>query len=332
MHCDLFNGDADGIFSLHLYRRHAPLAGARLISGVKRDNALLRLLVDQPATSLAVFDLPLAANRDALDRLLAAGCQVEYFDHHAGGELPSSPLFHPHIDTAAETCTALIVDAFIHRHGGMAADGRNKWQPSLSLWAVCAAFADNLHRPARELAGRLRLRSEQTAQLQELGELFNYNGYGETEADLHFPPVQLYNTLQGYTDPFAYLAEASEPAALRDGYREDIDKAGNLRPEPGPGRGRLYLLPAEAWARRVSGVFANQRARELPEAAHAIISENRDGSLRVSVRAPLTARRDADHLCRGFAGGGGRAAAAGITALPREELPLFIDRFHSLYP
>jgi hypothetical protein len=151
-------------------------------------------------------------------------------------------------------------------------------------------------------------------------------------ADLHFPPDRLYRALQGFTSPFDYLDQADEPAVLREGYREDLHRALQLPDEPISGRSRLYLLPGEAWARRVAGVFANLKAQERPESAHAIATKNADGSLRFSVRAPLADRRDADRLCRAYPSGGGRAAAAGINALPAEQLSGFIDRFSALYP
>ncbi|MGB1439695.1 MAG: DHH family phosphoesterase, partial [Luminiphilus sp.] len=45
----------------------------------------------------------------------------------------------------------------------------------------------------------------------------------------------------------------------------------------------------------------------------------------VSVRAPLANRTGADTVCRQFATGGGRAAAAGINLLPANSLDRFID-------
>jgi hypothetical protein len=318
VHCDIFNGDADGIFSLHIYRLENPNSGSRLITGVKRDIRLLNGLVGEQVRSLAVFDISLDSNRTALGELLQAGCRIDYFDHHFAGEIPASPRLRARIDTSAETCTALIVNAeFGGRH---------------PLWAICGAYGDNLHIPAESLAKAKGLSPEQTRRLQELGELFNYNGYGETVADLHFPPDRLYRGLQGLTSPFDYLEQADEPAVLRQGYREDLNRALQVPAEPVPGRSRLYLLPGEAWARRVAGVFANLKAQERPEAAHAIATENGDGSLRFSVRAPLADRRDADRLCRAYPSGGGRAAAAGINALPAEQLGGFIDHFNALYP
>ncbi len=79
-------------------------------------------------------------------------------------------------------------------------------------------------------------------------------------------------------------------------------------------------------------MFANLKAREKAEAAHALITSNADGSLRVSVRAPLAAPQGADVLCRQFATGGGRTAAAGINSLPADRLEEFLAAFNTAYP
>jgi hypothetical protein len=95
--------------------------------------------------------------------------------------------------------------------------------------------------------------------------------------------------------------------------------------------GRIFELPAKAWARRVAGVFSNLKAREKPDLAHGLLTKNPDGTYRVSVRAPLHNRRGADTLCRSFPTGGGRAAAAGINNLPGEQLDLFFNRFEETF-
>ncbi|MCW5205033.1 acetyltransferase, partial [Desulfobulbus sp. N2] len=77
----------------------------------------------------------------------------------------------------------------------------------------------------------------------------------------------------------------------------------------------------------LAGVYSNTLARQKPELAHALLTENDDQSLRISVRAPLRHRNGADVLCRQFPSGGGRAAAAGINALPPEQLDDFIRAF-----
>ena len=42
------------------------------------------------------------------------------------------------------------------------------------------SFGDNLNSLAHGLADALKLSHEETEELQELGELINYNAYGET--------------------------------------------------------------------------------------------------------------------------------------------------------
>ena len=87
----------------------------------------------------------------------------------------------------------------------------------------------------------------------------------------------------------------------------------------------MFILPDETWARRVSGVYSNDLANASPARAHAVLTERPDGTYLVSVRAPLENKQGADELCRQFPTGGGRAAAAGINALPGDQLHAFID-------
>ena len=94
---------------------------------------------------------------------------------------------------------------------------------------------------------------------------------------------------------------------------------------------RIYSFPDAPWARRVSGVFANLKAQEKKGAAHALIAPNPDATLRISVRAPLQNRKNADTLCLAFPTGGGRTAAAGINALPPAMLDEFIAAFQTTF-
>ena len=73
--------------------------------------------------------------------------------------------------------------------------------------------------------------------------------------------------------------------------------------------------------------MGNDLAKQFPDRAHALLVDMGDGNYRVSVRAPYNRKDGADELCRQFAGGGGRKAAAGINALPQDSLATFIDRF-----
>ncbi len=317
---DVFNGDADGICALHQLRLQTPRPDARLVTGVKRDIRLLARLEEEDVhdCTITVLDISLDRNRDALIRLLARNNKVLYADHHFSGEIPDSPLLTAHIDPSPRTCTSMIVDSLIA--------GRHR------AWAVVGAFGDNLDETALEAARTLELGDEETATLRETGILLNYNGYGAGPEDLFFPPDVLYRAVRGFTDPLEFHARSEALARLRDGYRRDMARAESASPlQEGPGH-RVFRLPGEPWARRVSGVYANILARQEPGRAHALLIPNRDGSWRISVRAPLAHRTGADLLCRRFPTGGGRAAAAGINALPPEMLDAFLAALKKQYP
>lgn len=320
MHYDIFNGDADGICALHQLRLATPQPEAILVTGVKRDIKLLAApeLAGAENCTLTVLDVSLDSNREALLSLLSENNRVRYIDHHAAEPIPENPLLTAHIDLSADTCTSLIVNTLLNEQ--------------FAPWAICGAYGDNLHTQAEQLARRIGLGEEQTGVLREIGELLNYNGYGATLADLHFHPGELYRAVSNYENPFAFHSEALEISELRDGFNNDMSLALGAKEYPSNGKNRLYFFPDAPWARRVSGVFANLKAREKMDSAHALVTENSDGSLRISVRAPLNDKRDAVTLCKQFPTGGGREAAAGINSLPAEMLEPFIARFNSTYP
>jgi hypothetical protein len=317
MHFDIFNGDADGILALHQMRLHKPEPEATLITGVKRDINLLNKIIDTQNCSITVLDISLNSNRDALLTLLRARNTITYIDHHFAGTIPDNPLLTTHINPSPTVCTSLIVDKIL---GG-----------KYRKWAVAGAFGDNLHDSATRAAESLSLNTKQLSQLRELGELLNYNGYGAELSDLYFTPDDLYKAIHPYGDPFSFLAESLEIETLRQGFKEDMIHAMEQK-EIDPGKkNRVYVFPNASWARRTAGVFSNLRAREKKDAAHALIVENDDGSLRISVRAPLNNRTNADTLCLSFPTGGGRSAAAGINQLPREMLDDFLERFQMTF-
>lgn len=317
MYFDAFNGDADGICALHQLRLAEPVS-SHLITGVKRDIALLKRITAQAGDEVTALDIALEKNIAPLQTLLDKGVRVRWFDHHNPGDLPQHACFEAHIDTAADVCTSLLVDRYL--------DGRHR------PWAVAAAFGDNLHDAARRAAEPLGLSDARLAQLRELGECLNYNAYGESVDDLYFPPDELYRRLHAYADPFAFVAEAPEFAILREGYAADMAAARTVPPLEERPSGAVIALPDAAWARRVSGVYANELASRHPERAHALLTRSPQGHYVVSVRAPLANRTGADELCRQFDTGGGRKAAAGINVLPEERLPDFIRAFYTVYP
>ena len=313
---DVFNGDADGLCALHQLRLADP-ADSVLVTGPKRDISLLKRVKAQAGDRITVLDIALSKNREALDRLLEAGAAVRYFDHHQPGDIPVHPRFEPHIDTDVNVCTSLLVNRYLQ--------GRHL------AWAVTAAFGDNLADAARQAATPLNLSADQLAQLQSLGECLNYNGYGETLDDLFYDPAELYRQMRPFADPFAFIAESAAYRTLKTGYQEDMTRAVALDATEARAAGRIFMLPAEKWARRISGVFGNQLAVESPTQAHAVLTAKPGGGYVVSVRAPLVAKSGADELCSQFDTGGGRKGAAGINHLPDAELGRFIATFFAVF-
>ena len=316
-HYDVFNGDADGICSLHQYRLAYPVSNVELVTGVKRDIALLEHIKDVRGSQITVFDVSMHSNLSPLNQLLSANNNVFYIDHHFAGDIPDSPNLNYQIDPSPELCTAIIVNQML----------KGKYYQ----WAICGAFGDNLDHIALELARKNNLSTALTSKLKEIGELLNYNGYGTKLEDLYFRPDQLYLSLQEYPDALAFYDDSQPLKVLKAGFDNDMNHALS-QPEYGKhGKNRVFRFPDSPWARRVSGVFANLKARENSSGAHALITENNDGSLRISVRAPLDSKVNADVLCRSFPTGGGRAAAAGINALPAELLDAFLKAFKNIY-
>ena len=313
---DIFNGDADGVCALHQLRLAEPCDSV-LVTGPKREIALVKRVTASAGDRLTVLDVSLDKNRDAVLAALAAGAAVRYFDHHQPGEIPVHPAFEPHIDTDANVCTSLLVNAHL---GG-------RYLP----WAVTAAFGDNLDAAARAAAAPLGLTETQLATLRELGVCLNYNGYGETLADLHFDPAELYRQLRPYADPFAFAAESPAFRTLAAGYADDLARVDALAPHEARAAGRVFVLPAEKWARRISGVWGNALATASPAQAHAVLTAKPGGGFVVSVRAPLADKQGADTLCSQFETGGGRRGAAGVNHLPDADFGRFVAAFFATY-
>jgi single-stranded DNA-specific DHH superfamily exonuclease len=318
-HIHAFNGDADGLCALQQLRLAESAGGGavELVTGVKRDTRLLERVHPPPGARVTVLDVALAENRPELLRLLEGGCRVRYFDHHAPGEIPPHPALEAHIDTDPNLCTSLLVD----RHLGGTA----------RAWAVTGAFGDNLRESAREAARPLGLSADALETLRELGELLNYNAYGDTLADLHFHPADLFRALHPCADPLAFARRSPELERLRRGFTEDLARAEGGTPALDTAEGRVVIWPGEPWARRAQGTFANRLANAAPARASAVGLANGDGTLRISIRAPLQRPCGADVLARRFPTGGGRSGAAGINHLPAAELPRFLEAFRKAF-
>lgn len=314
---DVFNGDADGICALLQLRQAEPL-DATLVTGVKRDIQLLEQLNPQDSARVTVLDISLDKNREPLLALLDAGADVFYCDHHFAGEIPKSSRLDAVINTAPDVCTSLLVNGRL--------DGK------FAHWAVVGAFGDNLDQSAEAVARTLDLDADGLDLYRRLGIYINYNGYGSALEDLHFHPAELFQLMRAYEQPRQFVSDAATSfERLEQGYLNDMGEAAALQPEWESNSAAVFVLPAEAWARRVSGVYGNSLAQDSPQRAHAVLTVKPSGGYLVSVRAPLTDKRDADTICRQFDTGGGRAAAAGINDLPEADLARFVKTLSDTY-
>ena len=313
---DVFNGDADGLCALQQLRLDRPIS-SRLVTGVKREIDLLKRVDGKSGDSVTVLDISLDKNRVPLIKLLEQGVSVSYYDHHFAGEIPLHNALDTHIDPTPDRGTSFLVD--------QALGGRYRG------WAVVGTFGDNFDATAMTMAQPMGLQGSQISQLRELGILMNYNGYGAAIEDLHIAPADLFRRIHPYADPLAFAAEDKTMAVLRDGYSSDMERALKLLPELQSETHAMFILPQQAWSRRVSGVFANQLAQEAPGRAHAILTRLQQGGYLVSVRAPLDRPDGSDELCRRFQTGGGRRAAAGINHLPEDEFERFSKAFETAF-
>ncbi|GHE80412.1 DHH family phosphoesterase [Thalassotalea profundi] len=317
MHFDVFNGDADGIIALVQLRLAQPKESI-LVTGVKRDINLVEQVDVSTASSMTVLDISMEKNTEALNKVLAHNIPTFYVDHHRTGDIPVSEWLTTIINTDANTCTSLLINE--HLNGQFA------------YWAIAAAFGDNMNLSATSLANKLGLSEEQQAQLKALGIYVNYNGYGATIEDLHYPPAELFKLLVQFENPFDLINDKhSVFTSLEKAYQEDMLKVKQAEILADETKCKVIVLPDEAWARRISGVLGNDLANQSPNKAHAVFTENADGSYRVSLRAPLSNKQGADTICVQFPTGGGRSAAAGINYLPAELVSKFIETVKLYY-
>ena len=308
---DVCNGDADGLCSVLQWRLDQP-AAATLVTGLKRDIELLQHVPCGQADEVLVCDLSMKRNHAALVKLLAAGAQVRYFDHHAAGPVPAHDGLQAHLDPDSDVCTSLLMDRHL--------DGRRR------AWALVGAYGDELVAVADRLAAAAGLDATQRAGLRRLGQAINYNAYGDDESDVCITPSRLYAIMARYADPLSMLVEEPIVEEIHDRRRADLSHAMTLAPYRQSDRAQVTVLPDAPWSRRVIGCLANELAAAHPDQAQAVLIRRRGGELTVSVRAPRSAPCGAGSICEDF-GGSGRQAAAGIDALAARDLERFVDAF-----
>jgi hypothetical protein len=288
-----------------------------LLTGVKRDiNLLARLLDEQAETNWAaseiyVCDVSLDSNAEALYALLNLGATVHYFDHHRATAYVPHPRLHAHIDTAATTCTSLIVDKHL--------------QHQFQAWAIAAAFGDGLQ---PEPIGAFN--PEQLADLARIGRSINYNAYGDSVQDLHYPPETVLAAIQDFADPFGFYTSSAMISRLESGFNDDLAQLTRVLASEISANCRLWTLPNAPASRRANGSFANQVSAAAPDKAHLILTpiaasaDESEMQFSVSIRAPKRLPTPdapgADYVAAQFATGGGRKASAGINALPQSSV------------
>ena len=313
---DVFNGDADGICALQQMRLAYP-ADTQLVSGIKRDIQLVKKVDAKPGDKLLVLDVSLDKNIEAVKLLLKRDCQVQYFDHHLASDIPDNDLFKSYINTSADMCTSLLVNEYLkQRH---------------VLWAITGAYGDNMLASAERLAEQAGLDEQQRSLLHELGIYLNYNGYGASLEDLYFTPTDLYLAIKPYNSPFEFIKNEPVFEILKAGYKHDMAQADSLSPAVVTDSAAVFILPAEKWCRRVSGVLANNLSNQFPDRAHAILTKSEKEAYQVSVRAPHNNKTGAGELCSQFESGGGRQGAAGINHLPEADKERFVAAFSRCY-
>ncbi len=316
-HFDVFNGDADGICALIQLRLNEPKE-SQLVTGVKRDTVLLKKLSITAGDSITVLDISLDKNLTELEDALKAGATVFYVDHHLAKSIPEAPGLKTIIDTNADVCTSILINQYLN--------------DKYIEWAIVGAFGDNLKNSARNLCNKTSLREPEIKVLEQLGIYVNYNGYGSSLDDLHFTPSDLYQRLCPYENPLQFHADARQDFdRLASGYETDMASAKAIPEEYSNEKVAAFILPNEAWARRVSGVYGNYLANQSPDRAHGVLTLKENGAYLVSIRAPLNNKTGAAEFCQQFPTGGGRAAAAGINNLPAEQLTFFMDQFNNFY-
>ena len=314
---DCFNGDADGICALTQLRLQQAMDSV-LVTGIKRDINLLKRVNPEEGDHIVALDISLDINHADVTRCLGAGASVFYCDHHYAGEEIQHPKFESLINTSANVCTSYLINSYL--------------KGAFIDWAIVGTFGDNLTQTAGKLVKLLSLDAQQVSQLSQLGILLNYNGYGTSLDDLYFDPADMVRLTSAYTSAFEFLdAEAETYGTLCDGYESDMGSAFEQAPLHADGLIKVVELPDTSWARRVSGVFGNELANRSPDSAHAILTKKENGDYLVSVRAPLNNKQGADEVCRQFATGGGRAAAAGINNLPSDDVGALINKLTKFY-
>lgn len=311
MNCyDLFNGDADGLCSLHQYRLKYPTEST-IISGVKRDVQLMRHVTQCVDSYITVFDVSHLSNASHVEPVLSNGNRITWFDHHTPGEYRPSVMLRMNVDTCPTTCTSLLVDAHIN--------GEHR------DWALVGMYGDNLDSEIEN--HNTGFDDQQLEILKRLGMTLNYNGYGVDESDLTIHPVEVYQDMKHYTCPFEYHDNSPSFAKIHEQMQIDKQALEQSQIVHDSSTGKIILLPDSKSSARYSGVYSNQLVNDNPDQAFVVLTTLDQETYRVSIRAPKATPYGASKLAGQFDTGGGREKAAGINQLNNHQLSDLIEKF-----
>lgn len=314
---DIFNGDADGLISLHQYRMFFPKK-SKPISGVKRDVKLLRHVLNVKKSIITVFDISHRSNADYVESILSNSNKITWFDHHEADYYRPGNNFRMNLDSDPNCCTSWLVDQYI--------DGAHR------PWTLAAAYGDNMDSLVERINPAF---SEHTLKvLKEVGQTLNYNGYGNTIEDLNADPVDVYNDMKQYESPFKYKRDSELYGMIHAQMLKDAADLASSDILYNDTNIDVVLLPDTKAAVRYSGIYSNQLTTDNPNKAFAVLTRV-EGGYRVSIRAPKNAPVGASAVALQFATGGGREKAAGINLLPVDEYDKFVGALQkqfSIFP
>ena len=307
----IFNGDTDGICATRqlLFSNQNE---TKFVTGVKRDIALLDKIQDLADQEIVVLDVSVEKNHPSLIKLLKQNCRINWYDHHISAKIPEHIRFINHINTDPDINTSQIVNLHLN----------NKYPD----WAIVGLFGDNMTNSADELAQSIFLSEVDKESIKQMGELFNYNAYGEDLDDLHYHPEEVLKECLKVDHPLDLLSNSDIIEKLKTGYQSDLSEASKAKLL----QNNTYVFPNQKWGRRVIGVFANLKANQNPDQPTAILIEKEDHFV-VSVRSPINKSLNAAQFCAKFPTGGGRKKAGGINELPKNLLNQFIDELNSFF-
>lgn len=309
-----FNGDADGICSALQFL----MSGHEIknfVTGPKRSHDLIQVSqVELSNLNIVACDIELDKNFSHVLTALQNSCLIKWFDHHGSQDIENKLCeyknFISYIDTSRDTNTSLIVFNYIKNI-------------KLIKWVIVGLFGDNIRNTALNYCHRLNLSEDEIYQLSEIGELINYNSYGENIESLLINPIEILNELKNFEEPILFYNEAQIIHSIKKQYLEDFETAKNYLTN----NSNIILLPNANWSRRIYGIFGNWLLRTNKNCIFAILVEFDQEHYMVSIRSSSDKLLDVGSFCRKFETGGGRKIAGGINKLPKSQFQNFEREF-----